>query len=92
MFSTLTRQLSKNSNFVQQCRQLSVSSTNFVRSPKMVSTNSHSPFATFHEQQEIQVDSRSEEMTETKRISHTLVLQKFRQIDYFCNFGSSLDA
>ena len=66
MFSTLTRQISKNSNFVQQCRQLSVSSTHFVRSPKMVSTNSHSPFATFPEQQEIQIDSRPEEMTETK--------------------------
>ena len=67
MLSTISRSLFRSSPTIQQCRNLSITSTNYVRGHRGATTsNSSSQFATFPDLQEVQVDSNPEDMPETK--------------------------
>ena len=70
MFSTISRSLFRSSPTIQQCRNVSITATNYVRGHRGATTsNSSSQFGTFpdlQEVQEVQEDSNPEDMIETK--------------------------
>ena len=67
MFSTISRSLFRSSPTIQQCRNVSITATNYVRGHRGATTsNSSSQFGTFPDLQEVQEDSNPEDMIETK--------------------------
>merc|ERR1712141_51306 len=69
MLSSISRNLLRRSCYsIEQCRNLSVTSIKYVRSPRSISSNTNSAFGTYPNQQEIEVDTTPQERLETKEI------------------------
>ena len=67
MLSSISRNLFLRScSSIKQCRNLSVTSIKYVRSPRTISSNTNSAFGTYPNLQEIEVDSTPQERLETK--------------------------
>ena len=67
MLSSISRNLFLRScSSIKQCRNLSVTSIKYVRSPRTISSNTNSAFGTYPNLQEIEVDSTPQEKLETK--------------------------